>query len=147
MSTPAAAQAAARAGGAPRVVLVDDHGLFRSGVRAELGSRVQVLGEGGGVGPAVELIGRLLPDVVLLDVHLPGGGGHAVITEVKKEHPEIKFLALSASDAPEDVIAVIRAGARGYVTKTISTDDLADAIKRVADRDAGVSPLLAGRAR
>ena len=104
-----------------RVVLVDDHGLFRSGVRAELGTRVEVIGEADDVGPAIELIGRLLPDVVLLDVHLPGGGGHAVIAGVKKEHPEVRFLALSASDAPEDVIAVIRAGARGYVTKTIST--------------------------
>jgi DNA-binding NarL/FixJ family response regulator len=131
-------------GGPPRVVLVDDHGIFRSGVRSELGTRVQVLGEADDVGPAIELIGRLLPDVVLLDVHLPGGGGHAVITEVKKEHPDIKFLALSASDAPEDVIAVIRAGARGYVTKTISTNDLADAIKRVADGDAVFSHRLAG---
>src|ERR1700742_4571995 len=131
----------------PRVVLVDDHGLFRSGVRAELGRQVEVVGEADDVAPAIALIGQLLPDVVLLDVHLPGGGGHAVITAVKRDHPDVKFLALSASDAPEDVIAVIRAGARGYVTKTISTDDLADAIKRVADGDAGVSPLLAGRAR
>src|SRR6201990_1552723 len=130
--------------GAPRVVLVDDHGLFPSGVRCELGSRVEVLGEADDVGPAIELIGRLLPDVVLLDVHLPGGGGHAVITEGKKEHPDIKFLALSAADAPEDVIAVIRAGARGYVTKTISTSDLADAIVRVADGDAVFSHRLAG---
>jgi DNA-binding NarL/FixJ family response regulator len=144
MNTPAAAQPAARPGGAPRVVLVDDHGLFRSGVRSELGTRVDVIGEAEDVAPAIELIGRLQPDVVLLDVHLPGGGGHAVITEVKKEHPEIKFLALSASDAPEDVIAVIRAGARGYVTKTISTNDLADAIKRVADGDAVFSHRLAG---
>src|ERR1700749_4386274 len=128
----------------PRVVLVDDHGLFRSGVRAELGTRVEVIGEAEDVAPAVEMIGRLLPDVVLLDVHPPGGGGPAVITEGKQEHPEIKFLALSASDAPEDVIAVIRAGARGYVTKTISTDDLADAIKRVADGDAVFSHRLAG---
>lgn len=128
----------------PRVVLVDDHGIFRSGVRAELGTRVEVLGEADDVGPAIELIGQLLPDVVLLDVHLPGGGGQAVITEVKKEHPDVKFLALSASDAPEDVIAVIRAGARGYVTKTISTADLADAIKRVADGDAVFSHRLAG---
>jgi DNA-binding NarL/FixJ family response regulator len=133
MSTPAAAQAAERPTGPPRVVLVDDHGLFRSGVRAELGTRVEVIGEADDVAPAVELIGRLVPDVVLLDVHLPGGGGQAVITEVKKEHPDIRFLALSASDAPEDVIAVIRAGARGYVTKTISTNDLADAIRRVAE--------------
>ena len=128
----------------PRVVLVDDHGLFRSGVRAELGTRVEVLGEADDVAPAIELIGRLLPDVVLLDVHLPGGGGHAVITEVKKEHPEIKFLALSASDAPEDVIAVIRAGARGYVTKTISGDELVDAIRRIAAGDSVFSPRLAG---
>jgi RNA polymerase sigma factor (sigma-70 family) len=135
---------AAADGGAPRVVLVDDHGLFRSGVRAELGGKVEVVGEADDVTPAIELIGRLLPDVVLLDVHLPGGGGHAVISEVKKTHPEVKFLALSASDAPEDVIAVIRAGARGYVTKTISTADLADAIRRVAGGDAVFSHRLAG---
>ena len=128
----------------PRVVLVDDHGLFRSGVRAELGLRVTVVGEADDVASAIEVIDRVLPDVVLLDVHLPGGGGHAVITAVKKEHPEVKFLALSASDAPEDVIAVIRAGARGYVTKTISTADLADAIQRVADGDAVFSHRLAG---
>src|SRR6201996_1012088 len=130
--------------GRPRVVLVDDHGLFRSGVRAELGPRVDVVGEADDVDPAIEMIGRLLPDVVLLDVHLPGGGGYAVIAAVKQEHPEVKFLALSASDAPEDVIAVIRAGARGYVTKTISTTELADAIRRVADGDAVFSPRLAG---
>jgi DNA-binding NarL/FixJ family response regulator len=128
----------------PRVVLVDDHGLFRSGVRAELGLRVTVVGEADDVAPAIEVIDQVLPDVVLLDVHLPGGGGHAVITAVKKEHPEVKFLALSASDAPEDVIAVIRAGARGYVTKTIGTADLADAIQRVADGDAVFSHRLAG---
>ena len=131
-------------GTTPRVVLVDDHGLFRSGVRAELGLRVTVVGEADDVAPAIEVIDRVLPDVVLLDVHLPGGGGHAVITAVKKEHPEVKVLALSASDAPEDVIAVIRAGARGYVTKTISTADLADAIQRVADGDAVFSHRLAG---
>src|SRR5487761_763026 len=135
---------AARAGGPPRVVLVDDHGLFRSGVRAELGTRVDVIGEADDVAPAIELIGRLLPDVVLLDVHLPGGGGQAVIAEVKKEHPEVRFLALSASDAPEDVIAVVRAGARGYVTKTISSAELVDAIHRVAAGDAVFSPRLAG---
>jgi RNA polymerase sigma factor (sigma-70 family) len=128
----------------PRVVLVDDHGLFRSGVRAELGLRVTVVGEADDVAPAIEVIDRVLPDVVLLDVHLPGGGGQAVITAVKKEHPEVRFLALSASDAPEDVIGVIRAGARGYVTKTISTTDLADAIQRVADGDAVFSHRLAG---
>ena len=128
----------------PRVVLVDDHSLFRSGVRAEIGHRVEVGGEADDVGPAIEVIDQLLPDVVLLDVHLPGGGGQAVITAVKKEHPEVRFLALSASDAPEDVIGVIRAGARGYVTKTISTADLADAIQRVADGDAVFSHRLAG---
>ena len=128
----------------PRVVLVDDHSLFRSGVRAEIGHRVEVVGEADDVGPAIEVIDQLLPDVVLLDVHLPGGGGQAVITAVKKEHPEVRFLALSASDAPEDVIGVIRAGARGYVTKTISTADLADAIQRVADGDAVFSHRLAG---
>ncbi|HEU0316069.1 MAG TPA: response regulator transcription factor, partial [Solirubrobacteraceae bacterium] len=99
-------------------MLVDDPGLFRSGVRAELGRQVEVVGEADDVAPAIELIERELPDVVLLDVHLPGGGGQAVIAEVKRDNPDIKFLALSASDAPEDVIAVIRAGARGYVTKT-----------------------------
>src|SRR5580693_2114016 len=128
----------------PRVVLVDDHSLFRSGVRAEIGHRVEVVGEADDVGTAIEVIDQLLPDVVLLDVHLPGGGGQAVITAVKKEHPEVRFLALSASDAPEDVIGVIRAGARGYVTKTISTADLADAIQRVADGDAVFSHRLAG---
>jgi RNA polymerase sigma factor (sigma-70 family) len=128
----------------PRVVLVDDHSLFRSGVRAEIGHRVEVVGEADDVGPAIGVIDQLLPDVVLLDVHLPGGGGQAVIAAVKKEHPEVRFLALSASDAPEDVIGVIRAGARGYVTKTISTADLADAIQRVADGDAVFSHRLAG---
>jgi DNA-binding NarL/FixJ family response regulator len=128
----------------PRVVLVDDHGLFRSGVRAELGRQVEVVGEADDVQPAIELISRLLPDVVLLDVHLPGGGGQAVLQAIKAEHPEVRFLALSASDAPEDVIAVIRAGARGYVTKTISTTELADAIRRVAAGDAVFSHRLAG---
>jgi DNA-binding NarL/FixJ family response regulator len=128
----------------PRVVLVDDHGLFRSGVRAELGRQVDVVGEAEDVAPAIEVIERLVPDVVLLDVHLPGGGGQAVVAAVKKTRPEVKFLALSASDAPEDVIAVIRAGARGYVTKTIGTADLADAIRRVADGDAVFSHRLAG---
>ncbi len=128
----------------PRVILVDDHGLFRSGVRAELGRQVEVVGEAEDVQPAIELISELLPDVVLLDVHLPGGGGQAVIQAVKATHPEVRFLALSASDAPEDVIAVIRAGARGYVTKTISTVELADAVRRVAAGDAVFSHRLAG---
>jgi DNA-binding NarL/FixJ family response regulator len=129
---------------APRVVLVDDHGLFRSGVRAELGRQVEVVGEADDVQPAIDLIGELLPDVVLLDVHLPGGGGQAVVQAIKASHPEVRFLALSASDAPEDVIAVIRAGARGYVTKTISTAELADAVRRVAAGDAVFSHRLAG---
>jgi DNA-binding NarL/FixJ family response regulator len=137
MSTP-------RKPGVPRVVLVDDHGLFRSGVRAELGQRAEVVGEADDVQPAIAMIASQLPDVVLLDVHLPGGGGQAVIAAVKPEHPQVRFLALSASDAPEDVIAVIRAGARGYVTKTISTDELADAIVRVASGDAVFSHRLAG---
>jgi DNA-binding NarL/FixJ family response regulator len=128
----------------PRVVLVDDHGLFRSGVRAELGRQVDVVGEAEDVQPAIELISSVLPDVVLLDVHLPGGGGQAVVQAVKASHPEVRFLALSASDAPEDVIACIRAGARGYVTKTISGADLVDAVYRVAAGDAVFSPRLAG---
>ena len=130
--------------GVPRVVLVDDHGLFRSGVRAELGRQVELVGEADDVQPAIDLIGSVQPDVVLLDVHLPGGGGQAVVQAIKPLYPEVRFLALSASDAPEDVIAVIRAGARGYVTKTISTAELADAIRRVAAGDAVFSHRLAG---
>jgi DNA-binding NarL/FixJ family response regulator len=128
----------------PRVVLVDDHGLFRSGVRAELGRQVDVVGEAEDVQPAIELISSLLPDVVLLDVHLPGGGGQAVVAATKPVHPQVLFLALSASDAPEDVIAVIRAGARGYVTKTISGPELVAAVHRIAAGDAVFSPRLAG---
>jgi DNA-binding NarL/FixJ family response regulator len=127
-----------------RVVLVDDHALFRAGVRSELGGTVEIVGEAGSVGEAVPLIRDLDPDVVLLDVHLPDGGGHAVIAQVAPERPGVKFLALSVSDAAEDVIDVIRAGARGYVTKTISGDDLTAAIHRVADGDAVFSPRLAG---
>jgi RNA polymerase sigma factor (sigma-70 family) len=130
--------------GVPRVVLVDDHGLFRSGVRAELGRQVEVVGEADDVQPAIDLIASVVPDVVLLDVHLPGGGGQAVVQAIRAAHPSVRFLALSASDAPEDVIAVIRAGARGYVTKTISTPELADAIRRVAAGDAVFSHRLAG---
>ena len=130
--------------GVPRVVLVDDHGLFRSGVRAELGRQVEVVGEADDVRPAIDLISSAQPDVVLLDVHLPGGGGQAVVEAIKPLYPDVRFLALSASDAPEDVIAVIRAGARGYVTKTISTAELADAIQRVAAGDAVFSHRLAG---
>src|ERR1700750_2584501 len=128
----------------PRVFIVDDHGLFRSGVRSELGDLVDVVGEADDVTPAITLIAEGLPDVGRLDVHRPGGGGQDVVTATKATHPQVRFLALSASDAPEDVIAVIRAGARGYVTKTISTADLADAIKRVADGDAVFSHRLAG---
>jgi DNA-binding NarL/FixJ family response regulator len=128
----------------PRVFIVDDHALFRSGVRSELGDQVEVIGEAEDVAPAIELISACLPDVVLLDVHLPGGGGQAVVTAMKAIHPEVRFLALSASDAPEDVIAVIRSGARGYVTKTISGTELVDAVRRVAAGDAVFSPRLAG---
>jgi len=131
-------------GGKPRVFIVDDHGLFRSGVRSELGDQVDVVGEADDVAPAVTLIADCLPDVVLLDVHLPGGGGQDVVTAIKATHPQVRFLALSASDAPEDVIAVIRAGARGYVTKTISGAELVDAVRRVAAGDAVFSPRLAG---
>jgi len=128
----------------PRVFIVDDHGLFRSGVRSELGDDVEVVGEADDVAPAIAAIAAARPDVVLLDVHLPGGGGQAVVSALRAEHPEMRFLALSASDAPEDVIAVIRAGARGYVTKTISGPDLVDAVRRVAAGDAVFSPRLAG---
>src|SRR5215467_12285579 len=131
-------------GDRPRVFIVDDHGLFRSGVRSELGDQVDVVGEAEDVQPAITKIAQCLPDVVLLDVHLPGGGGHAVVREIAGSHPEVRFLALSASDAPEDVIAVIRAGARGYVTKTISGADLVDAVRRVGAGDAVFSPRLAG---
>jgi DNA-binding NarL/FixJ family response regulator len=127
-----------------RIVLVDDHELFRAGVRNELAGLVDIVGEAGSVAEATPLIRELDPEVVLLDVHLPDGGGEAVIASVAPERPAVKFLALSVSDAAEDVIAVIRAGARGYVTKTISRDELADAIRRVAAGDAVFSPRLAG---
>jgi DNA-binding NarL/FixJ family response regulator len=127
-----------------RVVLVDDHEIFRAGLKAGLGPTVQVVGEAGSVEAAVPLIRSLEPDVVLLDVHLPDGGGQAVIGPVHAERPAVRFLALSVSDAPEDVVAVIRAGARGYVTKTISPGELIDAIHRTADGDAVFSPWLAG---
>lgn len=129
---------------APRVFLVDDHQMFRSGVRAELGDSVEVVGEAADVESAVQGIRATDPEVVLLDVHLPGGGGRAVLDTLKPERPDLVFLALSVSDAAEDVIAVIRAGARGYVTKTISSDELAAAILRVRDGDAVFSPRLAG---
>jgi DNA-binding NarL/FixJ family response regulator len=127
-----------------RVVLVDDHDLFRGVVRAGLGPTVEIVGEAASVAEAVPLIKELDPDVVLLDVHLPDGGGHAVIVQVTPDRPAVKFLALSVSDAAEDVIAVIRAGARGYVTKAISGEELTEAVHRVADGDAVFSPRLAG---
>jgi len=127
-----------------RVVLVDDHGMFRAGVRSELGERVNVVGEAGDPAEAVRVIRETTPDVVLLDVHMPDGGGQSVLETIGSSLPDTRFLALSVSDAAEDVIAVIRAGARGYVTKTISADDLADAIKRVAEGDVVFSPRLAG---
>jgi DNA-binding NarL/FixJ family response regulator len=127
-----------------RVVLIDDHELFRAGVRGEIATSVDIVGEAGTVAEAVPLIRDLDPEVVLLDVHLPDGGGEGVIAGVTQERPAVKFLALSVSDAAEDVIGVIRAGARGYVTKTISGAELKDAIERVAQGDAVFSPRLAG---
>ncbi|MFI7066158.1 response regulator [Kribbella sp. NPDC050124] len=127
-----------------RVVVVDDHDMFRAGVRSEIGAAVEIVGEGADVDSAVKAIVGTEPDVVLLDVHLPGGGGTEVMKQVHQRHPDVKFLALSVSDAAEDVIGVIRAGARGYVTKNISGAELVDAIGRVADGDAVFSPRLAG---
>ncbi len=125
-----------------RVLLVDDHGLFRTGVRAELEGLVDVVADAGTVEEAVRCIEAHAPDVVLLDVHMPDGGGAEVIR--RSGETASRFLALSVSDAPEDVIAIIRAGARGYVTKTISGPELADAVRRVHDGDAVFSPRLAG---
>ncbi|HVV76086.1 MAG TPA: response regulator transcription factor [Mycobacteriales bacterium] len=127
-----------------RVVLVDDHSLVRSGVRNELGGRLDVVGEAADIAEAITRVKETKPDVVLLDVHLPSGTGDAVIQAVHAELPETRFLALSVSDAPDDVIRVIRAGARGYVTKSISGEELASAIERVAAGDAVFSPRLAG---
>lgn len=127
-----------------RVFLVDDHDLFRAGVRAEIGEHVELVGEADAVETAVELIRERVPEVVLLDVHLPGGGGRAVITAVRETHPEVRFLALSVSDAPEDVVDVVHAGARGYVTKSITSDELIAAIEKVANDDVVFSPKLAG---
>jgi DNA-binding NarL/FixJ family response regulator len=129
---------------AVRVFIVDDHELFRSGVRAELARRHEIVGEAGSVAEAVPAIVAATPDVVLLDVHLPDGGGRAVIDAVHAEQPQVRFLALSVSDAAEDVIGVIRAGARGYVTKSISAEDLGSAVQRINSGDAVFSPRLAG---
>ncbi len=128
----------------PRVLIVDDHRLFRSGVRAELEPLLEIAGEAGAVDEAVEAIAEHGPEVVLLDVHMPDGGGVEVIRRAAERGLRPCFLALSVSDAPEDVIAVIRAGARGYVTKNIAPEDLADAVRRVHDGDAVFSPRLAG---
>jgi len=127
-----------------RLFLVDDHQLFLAGVKAELEGKAEIVGVASDVDVAITEIRRTRPDVVLIDVHMPGGGGLAVIGALTETNPEIKFLALSVSDAAEDVIAMIRAGARGYVTKTISADDLAEAIDRIKAGDAVFSPRLAG---
>lgn len=147
------------ANGPRRVVIVDDHAIFRAGVRAELAEGVDVVGEAATVTDAIGLIERTTPDVVLLDVHMPDGGGLEVIRRTRLDRqaaktapdrpdanpgPVPRFLALSVSDEPEDVVAVVRAGARGYVTKTISGPDLIDAIERVSQGDAVFSPKLAG---
>ena len=127
-----------------RVFIVDDHDLFRAGVRAELPDDLEVVGEASDVEGAVELIVERRPDVVLLDVHLPGGGGAAVVQGVRKKVDDQVFLALSASDAAEDVVSVVRAGARGYITKTASSAEVADAVRSVAAGEAVFSPRLAG---
>ncbi len=130
-----------------RLFLVDDHALFLAGVKAEfdaMADRFDIVGTASDVDDAITRIGETDPDVVLVDVHMPGGGGLAVINNVTEAHPEVRFLALSVSDAAEDVIAMIRAGARGYVTKSIGSEDLADAVERVHGGDAVFSPRLAG---
>ncbi|MEO6471411.1 MAG: response regulator transcription factor [Aeromicrobium sp.] len=127
-----------------RVAIVDDHAMFRTGVRAEISGTVEVVAEAEDVESAILAITEHKPDVVLLDVHMPGGGGMEVIRRLHTRHPDTKFLALSVSDAAEDVIGIIRAGARGYVTKNISGPELLAAIARVAVGDAVFSPRLAG---
>lgn len=131
----------------PKVFIVDDHPMVRSGVRTELGAAVEVVGEAGDVDGAVQALAALdehAVDVVLLDVHMPGGGGVEILRRVAPVRPALRFLALSVSDAPEDVIAVIRAGARGYITKSATGAELAEAIERIAAGDAAFSPRLAG---
>ncbi|WP_309074112.1 response regulator transcription factor [Paenarthrobacter sp.] len=135
------------AGRRVRVVIVDDHTIFRSGLKADLDERVDVVGEAGTVEQAISVIAETRPEVVLLDVHLPGGlggGGREVLAGSGAFLGTTSFLALSVSDAAEDVVSVIRAGARGYVTKTISGKEISDAVIRVADGDAVFSPRLAG---
>ncbi|HJR91852.1 MAG TPA: response regulator transcription factor [Acidimicrobiia bacterium] len=130
-----------------RLFVVDDHALFLSGVKAELDAmaeRFDIVGTASDVDEAITSIREATPEVVLVDVHMPGGGGLAIVKNVSETHPDVRFLALSVSDAAEDVIAMIRAGARGYVTKSISSEDLADAIERVKAGDAVFSPRLAG---
>jgi DNA-binding NarL/FixJ family response regulator len=139
MNTPSAS-----GGGPIRLVLVDDHRLVRSGVRSELEPDLAVVGEAGSVDEAVAVLQRTVPDVVLLDVHLPGGGGAEVVRRVRSDLPTVRFLALSVSDAADDVIEVVRAGARGYVTKAIDGPALSDAVRRVAGGDAVFGPRLAG---
>lgn len=133
--------------GGVRVVIVDDHAIFRSGLKADLDQRIEVVGEAGTVEQAIAVIAATRPDVVLLDVHLPGGlggGGREVISGSAPLLGQTRFLALSVSDSAEDVVAVIRAGARGYVTKTISGAEISDAVVRVSGGDAVFSPRLAG---
>jgi DNA-binding NarL/FixJ family response regulator len=146
MSTPTTPESAPAATprGPYRVVVVDDHAMFRTGVKAEIGTAVQVVGEAADAGSAIATVLQTTPDVVLLDVHLPGGGGIEVLRKVHEKNPDQRFLALSVSDAAEDVIGLIRAGARGYVTKSISGAELIAAIRRVAEGDAVFSPRLAG---
>lgn len=129
-----------------RVFLVDDHRLFLSGVRTELADPhdIELIGSAGDVDDAIDALRLDPPDVALVDVHMPGGGGLAILENVLQTHPQVKFLALSVSDAAEDVIAMIRAGARGYVTKSIRPEALVDAIRRVHAGDAVFSPMLAG---
>jgi DNA-binding NarL/FixJ family response regulator len=127
-----------------RVFVVDDHQLFLAGVEGELSEHVDVVGTATDVDEATVQILHTKPDVTLVDVHMPGGGGATVVKNALEKEPDLRFLALSASDAPDDVIAMIRAGARGYVTKTIDVTDLVDAIERVAEGDAVFSPRLAG---
>ena len=126
------------------VVLVDDHALFRTGVRSEIADRVRIVGEAADADSAIEVILAEQPEVVLLDVHLPGGGGAEVMRRTQGRAPGTRFLALSVSDSAQDVIATIRGGARGYVTKTITGPELVAAIERVATGDAVFSPRLAG---